>query len=331
MKTQKFRFAAWGIVVLNLAVVAWGAFVRASFSGDGCGAHWPTCHGEIIPVDAATKTWVEFSHRGSSGFALLCIVALAVWAFYVFPRGHWARRGAVYSVIFIFSEALVGAALVLFQLVTDNESIYRALALSLHLLNTFVLLAFLLATAWAAGSRFTEKSPVIRWQGQGKVGRILAVGLVLMLIAGVCGSLAALGDMLFPSATLAAGLQADLNPLSHFTVRLRWLHPVVAIGTGIYLVWGSLLLSRLLPVEPVRHAKDAVIILVGTQIGLGILNWILMAPIPMQLLHLLLADLLWLSLIWLTMECIHANATRNAVELKADHSQHSKAEPVNAS
>ena len=305
---------------MNLAVIAWGAYVRASFSGDGCGAHWPTCHGDVIPVGAATKTFVEFSHRASSGFALLCIVALAVWAFFAFPRGHWVRRGAVYSVIFIFSEALVGAGLVLFRLVTDNKSIYRALALSGHLLNTFILIAFLLATAWAASSRFVEKSPRINWRGQGAIGWILGVGLVLMLIAGVCGSIAALGDMLFPSANLAAGLQADFNPLSAMLIRLRWIHPFVSVGTSIYLVWASLYLKRFLPISYVRQAAWTVIVLIGVQIVAGVTNLLLLAPIPMQMLHLLLADLLWLALIRLTLEVIHANNSENKVELKAEKS-----------
>jgi heme A synthase len=317
VKARIFRCAAWSVLVLNLAVVAWGAYVRASFSGDGCGTHWPTCKGEVIPIGAATKTFVEFSHRASSGLALLCIVALAAWAFYAFPRGHWVRRGAVYSVIFIFSEAIIGAGLVLFQLVTDNKSAYRAVALSGHLLNTFILLAFLLATAWAASARFAEKSPCINWRGQGAVGWVLGVGLVLMLIAGVCGSIAALGDMLFPSANLAAGLKADFSPLSAMMIRLRWLHPVISVGTGIYLVWASVYLKRLLNFAPVRNAAWTVIAFVGVQVIAGVTNLLLLAPIPMQMLHLLLADLLWLALIWLTLEVIHANNAENKVELKA--------------
>jgi len=328
VKARNFRYAAWSVLVLNLAVIAWGAYVRASFSGDGCGAHWPTCHGEVIPVGAALKTFVEFSHRASSGLALLCIVALAIWAFFAFPRGHWVRCGAVYSVVFIFSEAIIGAGLVLFRLVTDNKSIYRAVALSGHLLNTFILLAFLLATAWAASSRFVERSPRINWRGQGAVGWILGVALVLMLIAGVCGSIAALGDMLFPSANLAAGLQADFNPLSSMMIRLRWIHPVISVGTGIYLVWAGLYLKRFLPVTYVQRAAWTVIALVGVQIIAGVTNLLLLAPIPMQMLHLLLADLLWLALVRLTLEVIHANNSENKVELKAEKFLDQKMQPA---
>lgn len=318
MKVRNFRYTAWGVLVYTLAVILWGAYVRASFSGDGCGTHWPTCHGDFIPLEASAKTLIEFSHRASSGLLLLFVVALAVHAFFVFRKGHWARRAAVYSVVFIFSEALVGAGLVLFQLVTHNKSVYRAVALSGHLLNTFILLAFMVALAWAAGSRFVEESPRINWRGLGSTGWFLGVGLVLMLIAGACGSVASLGDMLFPSTNLAAGLQADFNPLSSMLIRLRWIHPVVSVGTGIYLIWASLYLKRLLPVKDVDKAAWAVIVLVGAQVLAGVTNLLLLAPIPMQMLHLLLADMLWLTLVWLTLEVIHATNSENKVELIGD-------------
>lgn len=307
MKVRNFRYAAWGVLGYTLAVILWGAYVRVSFSGDGCGTHWPTCHGDFIPLDAATETLIEFSHRASSGLLLLFVLALAVCAFVIFRKGHWARRAAIYSVVFIISEALVGAGLVLFQLVTHNQSIYRAMALSGHLLNTFVLIAFMLALAWAASARFVEESPQINWRGMGSVGWVLGSGLVLMLIAGACGSVASLGDMLFPSANLAEGLQADFNPVSSMLIRLRWIHPVVSIGTGIYLVWAALHLKKVFSAKHVVLAAWAVIVFVGVQIVAGVTNLLLLAPIPMQMVHLLLADLLWLSLVLLTLEVVHAH------------------------
>lgn len=328
VKVRNFRYTAWGVLVYTLGVILWGAYVRASFSGDGCGTHWPTCHGDFIPLGASAKTLVEFSHRASSGLLLLFVVALAVRAFFVFGKEHWARRAAVYSVVFIFSEALVGAGLVLFRLVTDNKSVYRAVALSGHLLNTFVLLAFLVALAWAAGSRFVEESPRINWRGLGSVGWILSVGLALMLIAGACGSVASLGDMLFPSANLAAGLQADFNPLSAMLIRLRWIHPVVSVGTGIYLVWAALYLKRLLPVTHVEKAAWAVMVFVGVQVVAGVTNLLTLAPIAMQMIHLLLADLLWLALVCLVLEVVHASNRKNKVELEEDPSIGQKRQPA---
>ena len=108
------------MLAYNLAVILWGAYVRASGSGAGCGAHWPLCNGEVIPRAPSIATLVEYSHRLTSGLALLGVVALMVWTWRVWGRGHPARRGALLSLIFILTEAAVGAGLVLFELVADN-------------------------------------------------------------------------------------------------------------------------------------------------------------------------------------------------------------------
>src|SRR5512136_1928461 len=142
------RFA-WLVLAWNVAVILWGAFVRASGSGAGCGAHWPLCNGEVVPRAPALETMVEFMHRATSGIALLLVVALAAWVFRARPKGHPARRAAGASVVFILVEAAVGAALVLFGLVAENDSVARALFMAGHLANTFVLLACLtLAAHW---------------------------------------------------------------------------------------------------------------------------------------------------------------------------------------
>src|SRR5215208_2641235 len=126
------RFA-WWVLGLNVAVVAWGGFVRATGSGAGCGRHWPTCNGEVVPRSASTEMAIEFAHRASSGAALLLVVALLAWAFREFPRGHAARKAAAGSMALIVVEALVGAALVLFGWVVKDASAARAWAMPVHL------------------------------------------------------------------------------------------------------------------------------------------------------------------------------------------------------
>ena len=138
---------AWLTLGWNVAVILWGAFVRASGSGAGCGAHWPLCNGEIVPRAPAVATLVELTHRLTSGIALLLVFYLAYRVFRERPAGHPGRRAAASCVVFILSEAAVGAGLVLFRLVADNESVARALFMSVHLMNTFVLLACLTLTA----------------------------------------------------------------------------------------------------------------------------------------------------------------------------------------
>src|SRR5919197_2484990 len=135
------RRFAWGGLMLVLGVILWGAYVRATGSGAGCGAHWPLCNGEFVPRSPAAQTLVEFTHRLSSGLALLFALALPLWTFRVTPPRHPARSAAVWCLIFMLLEAAIGAGLVLFQLVAHDPSIARAYAMSAHLVNTFLLLA----------------------------------------------------------------------------------------------------------------------------------------------------------------------------------------------
>src|SRR5436853_6203595 len=90
-----------GVLCVNLAVIAWGAFVRATGSGAGCGSHWPLCNGEVLPRAPSVERIIEFSHRLTSGLSLLLVVALCVWAFRVHPRGHGVRRTSAAAVVFI--------------------------------------------------------------------------------------------------------------------------------------------------------------------------------------------------------------------------------------
>jgi cytochrome c oxidase assembly protein subunit 15 len=196
---------AWGVLAYNVAVILWGAYVRASGSGAGCGAHWPLCNGEVVPRAAAVATLIEFSHRISSGVALIAIAALVVAVFRTTRSGHPARAGAAMSGILILTEAAVGAGLVLFQLVADNATMARAMFVAAHLLNTFLLLAALTLTAWW----LTVGVPFVRERTH--LAPVLA-GCIALLVAGASGAVAALGDTLFPSASLAQSLRADPAP-----------------------------------------------------------------------------------------------------------------------
>jgi heme A synthase len=94
-------------------VILWGAFVRATGSGAGCGSHWPLCNGELVPRAPQVETVIEFIHRATSGLAFLLVLGLFVLAWRVYPKGDLVRRAAALSFLFIVTEALVGAGLVL--------------------------------------------------------------------------------------------------------------------------------------------------------------------------------------------------------------------------
>jgi heme A synthase len=288
MTTNDRAFArfAWAALAYSLAVILWGAYVRATGSGAGCGAHWPLCNGEIVPRAPATATLIEFTHRLSSGLVLVLAVALLVWARRTFASGHPARRGAVAVVALTLSEALVGAGLVLFRLVGTDASLARVVSMALHLVNTFLLLAALALTAsWASRPGPGPRRPA--WSQLLLVG----VGLLGVVLVSVSGAVTALGDTLFPPGAPGQPAAAHASA-AHLLVRLRILHPLIALGVSAYLV----VLAGALPRALGRHAR-LLVGLVAVQLAAGLVTVILRAPVAMQLVHLLLADLLWVTLV----------------------------------
>jgi heme A synthase len=288
-----FTRYAWGVLAWNLIVVLWGAYVRASGSGAGCGNHWPLCNGDVVPRAPRLETIIEFTHRMTSAVSLFATGWLAVWSVLRFPRDHRVRRYALLSVVFLFAEALLGAGLVLFDFVASNASAGRAFYLSLHLANTQFLLAALALTAWYSREALpsaARRSP-----------RVIAV-LPVAVVVSVTGAIAALGDTLFPVRSLAEGMRQDISTASSFLLRLRILHPLLAILAAGYFVYTAISVLRSKPQRMTSQIALAVVVLAVAQLGAGAINITLLAPVWMQLIHLLLADLLWLSLVLLAVE-----------------------------
>lgn len=305
MLNIRFSRYAWGVLGLNLLVILWGAYVRATGSGAGCGRHWPLCNGEVVPRSPQLETVIELTHRVTSGFALAAVVVMLVWAFRSYPAGHRVRLGATLSLVFIVVEALIGAGLVLLELVAMNESAARAYWMVAHLLNTFILLAVLTLTAWWASG-----GAAVRLRGAGAAGWAVASAMVGVLVVAATGAIAALGDTLFPSQSLAQGLRDSFSPESHLLVRLRKLHPLLAIAAGAAAVLAARALTRARPAIATRRAAAVVTGVYALQLVAGTLNVVLLAPVWLQLLHLLLADLLWIALVLLAASALAAPGPR---------------------
>jgi heme A synthase len=289
---NRFAKYAWFLLAYDVAVVVWGAYVRATGSGAGCGQHWPLCNGEIIPLAPDTAMLIEFSHRVTSGLTLLLVAGLVIWAFRSYPKGSVVRTGAILAVVFTISEALVGAGLVLFQLVAQNASTERAFSVAMHLTNTFLLLAALTLTAlWASGGK------PFRLSGHGLSLWFIGLGLLGVLVLGVSGAVTALGDTLFPSSSLTQGLQQDFSPTAQLLIRLRVFHPFLAVGVGVYVILLARAWFALSSQPGVRWPATALTLLVLTQWIAGVINIYLLAPVWMQLLHLFLADVVWVMLV----------------------------------
>jgi heme A synthase len=290
MTSKRYARYAWGVLGYSLLVILWGAFVRATGSGSGCGNHWPLCNGEVVPRAARIETLVEFSHRLSSGLSLLLVIGLVIWGFRLYGRGQPIRRSLLLALFFIIVEALVGAGLVLFGLTAENQSRARAVSMALHLVNTFLLMATLAYTAWLASG-----GAPMRLRGGGSLAGAWVLGLAGMVFVGMSGAITALGDTLFPAETFAAGLTQELAPGAHFLLRLRVWHPFIAVAVGLYVLLLTRLILRSRPVAADRLAQG-VAVLVVVQLVAGAFNVALLAPVWMQLLHLFLACAVWLAL-----------------------------------
>ena len=294
-KNSRFVKFAWFVLAYNVVVILWGVFLRASKSGDGCGQHWLTCHGEVIPSAPELKTLIEFSHRMTTGPAFLFVVILLVWSFRKFEKGHPVRKAATVSFVFIVTEVLIGAVLVLTGNTADALTAERPFLAIGHLINSFLLIGFLALTAWFAG----EGKP-FRLGSDLKAITFLALATVGILLVGSSGSVAALSSMLFPSTSLAEGISQDFSPASHMLLRLRLSHPILSIVTSVFLIFlAGWLKVRSGNEQSVRRWSNILSLVVLLQVGFGAATLLTLAPIVMQVGHLFLADLLWISFVLL--------------------------------
>lgn len=284
------RRFAWGFLTYTIAVILWGTIVRATGSGAGCGDHWPLCNGTVVQRATSIETLIEFTHRVTSGLSLVGVLALAVWSFRATVRGHLARRMAGLAVFFMIVEAILGALLVLLGLTAQSTSPLRAPFLALHLTNTLLLIAALALTAHFLG----RQSACLRGQIRLSAPWATLAGVLVLMVVGVTGSLAALGDTLFPAVSISTALHQDFSAASNWLVRWRWTHPAVAGMAAALLLW---VLLRSLEAEATRKLAYFILALLLLEYGLGALNVALLAPVWMQVVHLLAADVLWAALV----------------------------------
>ena len=295
VRISGFAKFAWFTLAYNVLVILWGVFLRASKSGDGCGQHWLTCQGEVIPSAPELKTIIEFSHRMTTGPAFLLVIVLLIWAFLRFEKGSPVRKAAVASFVFIIAEVLIGAVLVLTGNTAENLTAERPFLAVGHLINSFLLLASLTLTAWFAGDRRT-----ISFNTSRKPILLLILAGIAILLVGTSGSVAALSSMLFPSETLTEGIARDFSAGSNILLKLRISHPILSIMTSIYLIFLAGWINKLSGRQgPVNRSSNILTVIVIIQVAFGALTLLTLAPILMQVGHLLLADLLWISFILL--------------------------------
>lgn len=302
-KLNSFARYAWFVLGYNVLVILWGVFLRASKSGDGCGQHWLTCHGEVVPSAPEFKTVIEFSHRMMSALDGVLMIVLLAWA----VRTWYTKRNrlssyvlkfAAAAFVFVLIEGAIGAGLVLTGNTAETLTPARPFWMSAHLINTLLLLALLTVTAWSAttGRRVSMNN--------GKLGWVVLAALLIIFV-GISGSIAALSSMIFPSGTITEGIAKDFSPTSHLLLRLRPLHPILAITCSVFLVYWTARLKREAIDDNGKVRWAGILsVLVIVQLAFGALTLFMLAPIVMQLGHLLLADSVWIVFVLLSINLL---------------------------
>jgi len=290
------RRFAWAVLAYFIATILWGTIVRATGSGAGCGDHWPLCNGTVLQQSPTIQTMIEFTHRVTAALDMVFVLGLLVWTWRRTVRGHLARWAAGAAVFFTLTEGLLGALLVKLGLTAQSHSPLRAPFLALHLSNTLLLVAALAMTA-----HFLGRTAGVRWRDiriSAPIGT--TIGMIAVMVVGVTGSMAALGDTLFPATSFGNSLEQDFSAESSWLLRWRWTHPTVAILASIFLIWVLIRASRRGGPWDNRRLSALVVGMLAVQYVLGALDVWLLAPVWMQVVHLLGADVLWTALVVLT-------------------------------
>ena len=296
LPSPALRRFAWVVLAYFIAVILWGTLVRATGSGAGCGNHWPLCNGSVVQHSASMETMIEFTHRITSALSFFSVVGLLAWTLRGTVRGHLARAAAWTAVALTLVEAILGAMLVKLGYTAQSQAPGRPAFLALHLTNTLLLLAALTMTAHLLSRKNGHLRGKVRLAAP--LGAVL--GVLVVMAVGVTGSLAALGDTLFPASSLGAALAQDFSTTSGWLVRWRWTHPTFAFLASIFLIWLMVRAARRDAHWDNRVVSATVLLLLAAVYTLGVLDVVLLAPVWVQVAHLAAADSLWVALVVLT-------------------------------
>lgn len=288
-------------LIFVVIVILWGAWVRLSGSGAGCGEHWPLCNGQVLPLEPGMKTLTELTHRLTSGLFGITILAMTWLGLRSSTKEHPMRRWLILSLVLTVVEALIGAVLVKKGLVDKNESVLRAWVIGLHLVNTFFLVATITMSEHLSRGRPTNLN---KFKLANSEKFYFFTLTLLFLLAGSTGAVTALGNTLFPETSLLEGMKKDFLQESHFLIRLRIYHPIIAVSLVLLLIHQAL---RAMEIEGLQKTGKQLLICSIVAVSFGVVNWLLMAPKWGALVHLALANILWIIFIYLYAQKVYSN------------------------
>ncbi len=289
LSTRGVQAWAWATLAFFVVVVLEGAVVRATSSGAGCGARWPLCNGEILPHHPRVATIIEFAHRSLTGISTAMFALLIAWTFRATRREHPARRASLVAGSLLLTEGALGALLVLGHYVEKNASAARVFVQGIHFTNTMLLLSATTVTAVLLGR---TKDTVPGGDIHKGIRTPVLLAMLATLLAGATGSVAALADTVFPSPNLRAAIAADFAASSPVLIRMRWIHPASAVAVVLCTLWCAVVLAR----RGQRTAASAVGANLALQVLTGVADVLMLAPLTLQIIHLLSADIFWIIL-----------------------------------
>lgn len=136
------RRLSWATLVLAFGHIVFGAIVRITGSGMGCGEHWPQCHGYWFPPLSRPDLIIEVSHR----YLAATLTAAILWCVaYAWRKRSEAGVGGAGGVLrplvlaagLVVAAALLGAATV-FLALANKWVIVTHLAIAMSLLGALV-------------------------------------------------------------------------------------------------------------------------------------------------------------------------------------------------
>ena len=305
---RAYRTLTWAVLAFLVLLVLNGDIVQATGSGAGCGETWPRCDGSMLPGLGDWETRIEFSHRIMTLLLSFGFVALAIGALRWYPKGHTVRRAVAWATVLLFIEIVLGALLVVFGWVEHDASIGRVIVDGIHLVNTFLLVGATALVAWFASGGRPFKIDLKR----GRSDQLAVTGFVVILLIGISGAINSLADTLyFDDAVIV-----EETPIANILVNIRGIHPALAIGGGI----AVFLIVRYLAQGAMGLSHKLALVVQGTvwaQFVVGMLNIVLLTPMESQVVHLLLADVLWITYLFFVAELLAEPAAVGSVDRPA--------------
>ncbi len=278
-------------LVIGFAQVVFGAIVRITGSGLGCGTHWPDCYGSFTPTPNAPNLLVEITHRYGAAALSLAIVALAIFAWMRRSESGVDGRGGVLrpsllALLLVIVAAVFGAVTVKMELATGVVVTHLAIAMSL-----LAVLVVIVVRAGGFGSpAITARSPRTFRSGRAAVG--------LTFLALVLGALTANT----PGAPIACqGFPLCRVIAEHGTpLWIQVTHRIMAFLLLLHLIGIIMGVKKRAEPGPIRSAAWAALSIVVLQILIAAAMVEMHLPASLRSLHQAVGTALWISVVVLT-------------------------------